>query len=1121
MRSIVVAPALADFPQRSGYSKAFSVFCVLVTLAAASLAKAATLINHPDIGVRLAAGFSITEFANERMADDIQAMTLDASGRVVVTGPGYIRTLMDTNLDGRADFGVNYAITKTGGMGLSFDGPNLYFVGDGGLWRFTDANNDGVADGPATKLLSLRTGEHGAHAIRQGPDGSWFLMAGNDAEVHSGMLTDARSPIRAPEAGALMRFSSDFAKAGVFAHGFRNPYDFDFNWAGDMITYDSDVEREWTLPWYTPTRLYHIAYAGHHGWRLPGYQRSFHRLDIDPNTIPMIRDMGRGSPTGVVAYRHYLFPPTYQNGLFLLDWTFGRIFFAPTEPSGATYEMPTEVFLEPMGTAGFAPTDAVVAPDGALLVSIGGRKTRGSVYRIQYTADPARMSLATNWIQRATTDAELVLTPPQPLDAWCRAFWKPLAIRMGPVAFDAAVLNVNYRDALRIRAIEVLTEVHGGLMTATARQAAKAASPFIRARVAWSLGRSPCSDFASLLLELSQDVSPLVRRNALEAIAEQVESVGAVIVAQAALANATHPEKRLRQLSAQLAAFLPLENWKAYYASLMRGGAPSQLACSLAVGTRFATNGLNESLLSHTLQSLKNAQAADDKLTGVMLIQQALGGWRIHDPSVEALTAYEAAFPPLDSNPARTRLLEAMRPYLITQHPLLVAETARLLAMLGDSSPATCGWILDRIHARTDVTSDFHYLAVLARLKPNKDPRQTERTALAILGIGQKLGRDGARPKQTWQERLQELQAALLRRDPELGEQILRSPGWTRAEQLSLLLTLDIPLRQKAARGLLTVVKADPGYPWTEDVVKLLGFLPSTETRPVLRSQWRLTDLRDSLVLALARDPEPIDRDKFVAGLGSNRSEVSRAALDAWLALPRQAGAESEVGEALRLLARLCQTPSKEISIGQVVRLINQLTGKSFVAPDSGADPATTMHMCQTLFDACAAQYPQLGRTTLARRSSSLEWEVFLRKVAWDKGNPVAGQQIFNARQCQLCHSAQSNIGPDLAGVTRRWSPRDLFNQIRYPSREIPEAYRATLIETRDGAQHLGLVAFFSADGVILRGADGRTERIAEQDIVHRRQAEDSIMPEGLVDGLNSQDIADLYAFLRQLDTAR
>ena len=115
-----------------------------------------------------------------------------------------------------------------------------------------------------------------------------------------------------------------------------------------MITYDSDVEREWTLPWYTPTRLYHIAYAGHHGWRLPGYQRSFHRLDIDPNTIPMIRDMGRGSPTGVVAYRHYLFPPAYQNGLFLLDWTFGRIFFAPTEPSGATYEMPTEVFLEPM-----------------------------------------------------------------------------------------------------------------------------------------------------------------------------------------------------------------------------------------------------------------------------------------------------------------------------------------------------------------------------------------------------------------------------------------------------------------------------------------------------------------------------------------------------------------------------------------------------------------------------------------------------------------------------------------------------------------------------------------------------------------------------------------------------
>ncbi|MBI1842180.1 MAG: c-type cytochrome, partial [Verrucomicrobia bacterium] len=1023
--------------------------------------------------------------------------------------------------DGRADIAVDYAVSKSGGMGLCFDGPNLYFVGDGGLWRFTDANGDGVADGPATKLLSLKTGEHGAHAIRQGPDGSWFLMAGNDAEVHAGLLTDPRSPIRSPEAGALIRFSPDFTALGVFAHGFRNPYDFDFNWAGDLLTYDSDVEREWRLPWYTPTRLYHIAYAGHHGWRLPGYLRSFHRPDVDPFTIPMLRDMGRGSPTGVVAYRHYQFPPAYQNGLFLLDWTFGRVWFAPTEPSGATYDMPAELFLEPMGTAGFAPTDAAVAPDGALLISIGGRKTRGAVYRIQYTADPARMSLATNWVSRAATDAELALIPPQPLDAWCRAFWRPMAMRMGAAPFDAAVLNAAWPDSLRIRAIEVLTEVHGGLMTGTARQAAKTGSPFVRARVAWSLGRSPCADFAPVLLDLALDASPLARRNALEAIAEQVEGVGAPLVAQAALANATSPEKRLRQLAAQLAAFLPLENWKAYYASLMRGGATSQLACSLAVSARFPTNGLNQSLLNHTLQSLKTAQTAEEKLIGVMLLQQGMGGWRIHDPSVEALTAYEAAFPPPDPSPIRGRMLETARPYLSTQHALLISETARLLAMLADPSPTTAALILDRIHARSDASSDFHYLAVLSRLKPTKDPRHTERVALAILGLGQKMGREDARPKQTWQERLQELHVALLRRDAELGEQILRSPGWTRPENLALLLSLEFPARQKAGRGLLGALRAEPAYPWNEDVVRLLGTLPATETRAAIRAQWRQTDLRDSLILALAKEPQPIDREKFVAGLASNRPEVARAALDAWLSLPRQAGAESEVGEALRLLGRLSQTPSKEISMAQTIRLINQLTGKAFAAPDPGADPATVSHICQAIVDACAAQYPLLGRTTLARRGSSVEWEAFLRKVEWEKGNPQAGQRLFDGRRCQACHGANSNIGPDLAGVTRRWSPRDLFNQIRYPSREIAEAYRATLIETRDGVQHLGLVAFFSADGVILRGADGRTERIAEQDIAYRRQADDSIMPEGLLDGLNSQDIADLYAHLRQLDLAK
>src|SRR5204862_5579593 len=100
---------------------------------------------------------------------------------------------------------------------------------------------------------------------------------------------------------------------------------------------------------------------------------------------PPVCYLGRGSPTGVACYRHTHFPEKYRGGFFLADWTFGRIHFVPLTPKDSTYEGKPEVFAEAVGTSGFAPTALAVHPKtGELFVSIGGRGTRGGVYRISY-----------------------------------------------------------------------------------------------------------------------------------------------------------------------------------------------------------------------------------------------------------------------------------------------------------------------------------------------------------------------------------------------------------------------------------------------------------------------------------------------------------------------------------------------------------------------------------------------------------------------------------------------------------------------------------------------------------------------------------------------------------------
>ena len=155
------------------------------------------------------------------------------------------------------------------------------------------------------------------------------LIGGNDSKIDNRHATLKSSPIRDPEAGALLRLPPDLKGCEIVAQGFRNPYDFDFNAAGDIFTYDSDVERDYFLPWYSPTRVYHVGYAAHHGWRLTGFLRCWARRDFYLDTVDVLWPVGRGSPTGVVCYRHDQFPDHYRGGVFALDWTFGKVWFFP------------------------------------------------------------------------------------------------------------------------------------------------------------------------------------------------------------------------------------------------------------------------------------------------------------------------------------------------------------------------------------------------------------------------------------------------------------------------------------------------------------------------------------------------------------------------------------------------------------------------------------------------------------------------------------------------------------------------------------------------------------------------------------------------------------------------
>ncbi|MEZ5301228.1 MAG: hypothetical protein R3F11_11335 [Verrucomicrobiales bacterium] len=124
---------------------------------------------------------------------------------------------------------------------------------------------------------------------------------------------------------------------------------------------------------------------------------------------------------------------------------------------------------------------------------------------------------------------------------------------------------------------------------------------------------------------------------------------------------------------------------------------------------------------------------------------------------------------------------------------------------------------------------------------------------------------------------------------------------------------------------------------------------------------------------------------------------------------------------------------------------------------------------------------------------------------------------MFQSRACASCHAGDRAIGPPLAGVAGRFSAEDLIREIVFPGKAISPAYAATRFAMRDGSEVVGRVSFDSADGYIVQVGPAETVRLDSADIARVEPYHRSLMPEGLLAGLQATDLADLYAFLRTL----
>jgi hypothetical protein len=168
---------------------------------------------------------------------------------------------------------------------------------------------------------------------------------------------------------------------------------------------------------------------------------------------------------------------------------------------------------------------------------------------------------------------------------------------------------------------------------------AAADSPFVRARVAWSLGRLSNRQFSSIISMLAVDSSPLVRRCALEAILDRADDLTPATVLGAARMNIGHPDRRIRHLAAAILSNLPLDPYLGFLRDVGKGSLQELLTASLAAAYRGPMPHMG--VVEEALDVFKATSDPDLRLQALRSIVLGLGDWNLTNASVEVYTGYE------------------------------------------------------------------------------------------------------------------------------------------------------------------------------------------------------------------------------------------------------------------------------------------------------------------------------------------------------------------------------------------------------------------------------------------------------------------------------------------------
>ncbi len=150
----------------------------------------------------------------------------------------------------------------------------------------------------------------------------------------------------------------------------------------------------------------------------------------------------------------------------------------------------------------------------------------------------------------------------------------------------------------------------------------------------------------------------------------------------------------------------------------------------------------------------------------------------------------------------------------------------------------------------------------------------------------------------------------------------------------------------------------------------------------------------------------------------------------------------------------------------------------------------------------------------------NMQYEAAARRTLAARGDVVKGKAFFKSQLCNACHTdadGQTLKGPHMVDIGKRYSDAELVESILKPSVKIAQGFETYRFDMVDGKVLTGFVVSERPKTVLIRETNGVQRELKLAQIESRTILKESMMPEGLVNNLTPEQLADLVAYLRSL----